>query len=163
MPARVDRRETSQRHQLVALAMKTYEIRDPGEARRHILQGLLLSRAASLSADRVASALAWGMEIVSDGSPLPPMGFVADVGQVAIGANRGVDVAHLPDVQGLDHTVTRRYEDYVLGKLYADISFQRGSDALLRYDGRDRNRGLAYLVNQLRRVAVSAGQFCRRP
>lgn len=130
--------------------MTTYEIRDPDDARRHILQGLLLSRCAPMTGDRVTAALMWAMEIVSDGSPLPPLGFVADVGHVALGSLRSAELRQLPDVEGLDHTLTRRYEDYVLGKLYADISFERASDALLRYTGRDRDRGLAYLINQQR-------------
>ncbi len=90
------------------------------------------------------------MEIVSDGSPLPPVGFVADVGHVAFGSLRSSDLTRLPSIEGLEHTITRRYEDYVLGKLFADISFERAGDALLRYSGRDRNRGLAYIVNQQR-------------
>jgi hypothetical protein len=130
--------------------MSTYEIRDPDRARTHILQGLLLSRSAPLTAERAAAALTWAMEIVSDGSPLPPLGFVADVGHVALGALRTADLLQLPEVEGLDHTLSRRYEDYVLGKLYADISFERASDALLRYRGRDRDRGLAYMVNAQR-------------
>ena len=130
--------------------MTTYEIRDPDEARRYILQGLLLARSAPLTPELASSALAWAMEIVADGSPLPPMGFVADVGQITFGTLRGADPSNLPDVEGLDHTVSRRYEDYVLGKLYADMSFERASDALARYRGRDRNRGLAYIVNTMR-------------
>ncbi len=130
--------------------MNVYEIRDPDDARRHLLQGLLLSRSGPITPDKATAALAWAMEIVSDGSPLPPLGFVADVGFVALGAQRSTDLAKLDSIEGLDHAVTRRYEDYVLGKLYADISFERASDALLRYQGRDRDRCLAYIVGQQR-------------
>jgi hypothetical protein len=42
----------------------------------------------------------------------------------------------------------RTYEDHVLGKLYADWTFSRASDALRRYKGRDQARGLAFLVKQ---------------
>jgi hypothetical protein len=42
------------------------------------------------------------------------------------------------------------YEDYVVGKLYADVSIERAGDALRRYRGRDRNRGLAFVVEQMR-------------
>lgn len=130
--------------------MQMIEIRDPEEARRHILQGMLLSRAAPISAQRMSDALRWAVELVSDGSPLPLLGFVADVGQIALGPPTSIDATPLPDVEGLDHSLTRRYEDYVLGKLYADLSFERGSDALLRFHGRDRDRGLAYFINQQR-------------
>lgn len=130
--------------------MSNYEIRDPDQARQHILQGLLLSRCAPMTAARAVDALQWSMEIVSDGSPLPPMGFVADVGYVAFGSLRSADLNQSQSVPGLDPTVSRRYEDYVLGKLYADMSFERASDAVMRFNGRDRHRGLAYMINQQR-------------
>lgn len=130
--------------------MSTYEIRDTDAARQHVLQGLLLSRSAPITPKSVSRALAWSMEVVSDGSPLPTVGFVADVGFVALGTTRSSDLTRLENVEGLDHTITRRYEDYVLGKLYADISFDRAGDALLRYSGRDQDRGVAYIINQQR-------------
>jgi hypothetical protein len=46
--------------------------------------------------------------------------------------------------------LARTYEDHVLGKLYADFHFERATDALRRYQGRDRARGLAFLLNQMR-------------
>ena len=52
-------------------------------------------------------------------------------------------------VPGWPPALGRTYEDHVLGKLYADWTFERASDALRRYQGKDRARGLAYLVNQL--------------
>jgi vWA domain found in the FtsH ternary systems/N-terminal helical region fused to the FtsH ternary system vWA domain len=130
--------------------MPNYVIRDPDAARQHLLQGLLLSRCAPLTPARTHSALQWAMEIVSDGSPLPPLGYVADVGYIAFGLLRSDDMPAARSVPGLDPTVTRRYEDYVLGKLYSDISFERGGDALMRYSGRDQHRGLAYMINQQR-------------
>jgi hypothetical protein len=46
------------------------------------------------------------------------------------------------------------YEDHVLGKLYADWTFERACDALRRYEKRrDRARGLAFLISQFRRRA----------
>ena len=45
-------------------------------------------------------------------------------------------------------SLLRTYEDHVLGKLYADWTFSRASDALRRYKGRDRARGLAFLFRQ---------------
>ncbi|MFK8114973.1 MAG: hypothetical protein AB8B91_22410 [Rubripirellula sp.] len=130
--------------------MSNYEIRDPDEARLHILQSLWLSRCVPMTAERAVQALQWSMEVVSDGSPLPPLGYVADVGYVAFGSLRSNDLTESQTVTGFDPTVSRRYEDYVLGKLYADLSFERASDALMRYSGRDRDRGLAYMINQQR-------------
>src|SRR5439155_21164744 len=48
-------------------------------------------------------------------------------------------------------------EDHVLGKLYADWTFERASDALRRYQGKDRVKGLAYVVNQIRERAGFGG------
>lgn len=130
--------------------MKTVrEIRDPDLARRYVLQGLLLSRAGTLTPARVEDTLNWAMELVSQGEPLPLTGFVGDVGQIASGTLRNIDMEKLPDVPGLDHADTRGYEDYVLGKLYVDLSFERSADAILRYQGRDRQRAIAYLIQRV--------------
>ena len=51
---------------------------------------------------------------------------------------------------GLPINVVRTYEDHVLGKLYADWSFGRAGDALRRYEGRDRARGLAFVLDRFR-------------
>src|SRR5207237_2898251 len=51
-------------------------------------------------------------------------------------------------VPALPINLLRTYEDHVLGKFYADWTFSRASDALRRYKGRDRARGLSFLVNQ---------------
>src|SRR5262249_42280253 len=51
----------------------------------------------------------------------------------------------------------RSYEDYVLGKIYVDWTFARASDALRRLQGRDRARGLAFVLNQFRERAGFAG------
>ncbi|MCA9173659.1 MAG: hypothetical protein KDB14_04160 [Planctomycetales bacterium] len=128
--------------------MTIYEIRDPDEARHHLLSSLWLGRGAPLTAERVDATLAWAEEIVSEGSPLPPLGFVADVGY-AVGGRR-VEAAVVENPYELDSAVARRYEDYVLGKMAADMTFERGVDAVQQYSGRDRNRAIAYLANTVR-------------
>ena len=40
----------------------------------------------------------------------------------------------------------RAYEDHVLGRLATDSAFERAAAAVARYQGRDRSRGLAFLV-----------------
>src|SRR5947209_18849389 len=118
-------------------------LRDPDEAQRYLLQGLWFQRALPPAAPTVKPALEWSLEIAAGGHPLPPTGFVADLGHAAFGSEREaraarehVTVPHLPP--GL----VRTYEDYVLGKLNADWTFERASDALRRYAERpDRVRG----------------------
>jgi hypothetical protein len=88
------------------------------------------------------------MEVASGGNPLPPVGFIADIGSIAFGADaehRHKDTLHVP---GWPPTLARTYEDHVLGKLYADWMFERAGDALRKYQGKDRTKGLAYVVNQ---------------
>lgn len=140
--------------------MDPIELRDLDAARRYVAEGLWLQRAVKPSAATVRPALEWAMEIASGGHPLPPTGFIADLGHIAFGADvelRAKEPLHIP---GLPPHLGRQYEDYVLGKLYADWTFERASDALRKYQGKDRTKGLAYVVNQVRERAVAnAGQL----
>ncbi|MFK7768150.1 MAG: hypothetical protein AB8B55_13080 [Mariniblastus sp.] len=130
--------------------MKIYDLRDPDDAKQYLLQGLLLSAAAPITKESLHQTLLCAMEIVSDGSPLPCVGLVGDVGMVALGLSSSE--TNLENLQGIerDPTIIRQYEDYVLGKFYADMSFERASDAISSYEGRDQRRGVAYIVNQIR-------------
>src|SRR5262249_16701531 len=60
---------------------------------------------------------------------------------------------------GLPAGLVRTYEDYVLGKLYADWHFERAADALRRYEGRDQDRGLAFILNQFRERSGFPGVY----
>src|SRR6202041_553718 len=77
-------------------------------------------------------------------------GFVADLGHVAFGedweSRSGREVISVPN---LPINLISTYEDHVLGKIYADWTFSRASDALRHYaKGRDQARGLAFLLGQ---------------
>src|SRR5262249_12676848 len=133
--------------------MNPLELFDPDEARTFLLQGLWLQRVLPPTVPTVQPALRWAHEVASEGQPLPPIGFVADLGHAAFALDwelktnkPKVVVPNLPG--GLMTT----YEDHVLGKVYADWTFSRAGEALRRYkeEGRERARGLAYLVNQFR-------------
>jgi hypothetical protein len=135
-----------------------YELRDPDEARRFLTQGVWWQRVTPPTAATVRPALEWALEVASSGQPLPPVGFVADLGNAAFGAdweNRpGQEVLAAPF---LPINLVRTYEDHVLGKLYADWTFGRAGDALRRYQGRDQARGLAFLLGQFRERAGFPG------
>src|SRR5437764_863491 len=60
-------------------------------------------------------------------------------------------------VPGLPGGLARSYEDLVLGKIYADATVERAGDAVRRYQGRDRGRGVAFVVNQFRERAGFGG------
>src|SRR5262249_22496912 len=132
-------------------------LRDLDAAKRFVVEGLWLQRAMRPTAGTVRPALDWAMELASGGHPLPPTGFVADVGHIALGADaehRSKEALHIP---GWPPALGRSYEDDVLGKFYADWTFERASDALRKYQGKDRTKGLAYIVNQIRERAGFGG------
>jgi hypothetical protein len=137
--------------------MKSYEIRDLEQARRFLLQGLWWQRVVPPAAATVQPALQWAMEAASAGQPLPPVGFIADLGQAAFGLDEGRSGRSAAPPPALPINLVRTYEDHVLGKLYADWTFNRAGDALRRYQGRDRARGLAYLLDQFRQRANFPG------
>jgi hypothetical protein len=138
--------------------MEPIELRDLEAARRYVVEGLWLQRAVKPSAATVKDALGWAMEIASGGHPLPPVGFVADVGHVAFGADAEHRLKEPLHVPGWPPNLGRQYEDHVLGRLYADWTFERASDALRRYQvGKERTRGLAYVVDQVRERAGFTG------
>ena len=129
--------------------MPAVELRNPDDARRYLLQGLWLPRAEPPTAARVRVALEWAMEIASSGYLLPPVGIVADVGTIVFGVEFTKRTKEQTVVPNWPIHLGRSYEDHVLGKLDSDILFDRASDGLRRYEGPDRAKGLAYLVNQM--------------
>ena len=136
------------------------ELRDLDEARTFVLQSLWLQRVTLPTEKTVEPALSWAMEIINGGQPLPGLGFLADLGQFAfatdsIFSNR----QEFPVISGLPQGLMRTYEDYVLGKLFGDQAFERAGDALRHYKGRDRARGLAFVVNQFRERADFVGIY----
>jgi hypothetical protein len=134
------------------------ELRDAGLARRYLLQGLWLQRARPPAAQAVRPALEWALEIAAGGRPLPPVGFVADLGHTALGADPAAPAGPEPlAAAGLPAGLARTYEDHVLGKVYGDGTFERAAAALRRFRGRERARGLAFLIDQFRQRAEVGG------
>jgi hypothetical protein len=135
--------------------MNVYDIRDLDEARTFLQQGLWLQRVVPPTAETVKPALEWCLEVLARGNPLPPVGFVADLGHVAFDMDwEGKTARHKAVVPNLPASLLPTYEDHVLGKIYADWSFSNAAEALRRYkEGRDRNRGLAFVLNQFRERA----------
>jgi hypothetical protein len=96
--------------------------------------------------------------IADAGHPLPPTGFVADLGHLALGKDRDgrrqKDQISVPD---WPPQLARTYDDHVLGKLYADWTFERAGDALKRIEAAKQPLGLAYMVRQIRERAGLGG------
>jgi hypothetical protein len=144
--------------------MEPIEIRNLDTARRFVVEGFHLQRAVKPSAATVRTALEWAMEVASGDQPLPPVGFVADVGHVLLDTDAEQQrTKECPFIPEWSKKIAERYDDYVLGKLYADWTFERASDALRRYKGRDQKKdqvkGIAYIVSRIRDRAGCGGVF----
>ncbi len=145
--------------------MKIHILRNTEEARQFLLQGLWWQRVLTPTAATVREALLWAKELISEGHPIPPLGFLADVGHLAIRSDwERRDAREHLIAPVLPMTLVRTYEDQVLGKLYVDHSFSRASDALHKYSKdsktREQSRGLAYLLTKFRdRACYDAVEF----
>jgi hypothetical protein len=139
--------------------MKSIELRDLDEARTIVTQGLYLQRAMQPGAGTVKDALEWALEILSQGNPLPPVSFIADLGHIAFSMDwETKNTRQRLVVPNVSPNLLAAYEDHVLGKIYADWTFSRASEALRHYhEGRDRSRGLAFVINQIRLNAGFSG------
>lgn len=126
--------------------MSVRELRDLGEARQFVQAGLWLQRVLAPTTATVRTILEWALEAAANGHPLPPVGLLADLGHAVFLA----DQRALPgESVGWPHGLARAYEDHFLGKIHTDPNLERAADALRRYQGRDRARGLAFLLNQI--------------
>lgn len=135
--------------------MNIIELRDAAEARQFLVQGLWWQRILPVRAEPLPTILGWALAIAAEGDPLPPLGFIADMGHMIFRASTGL--AQNVQSTGWPTTLRRGYEDYVLGKLFADSSFERGGAALLPYPTLERGKGLAFLINQMRQRAGFPG------
>ena len=128
--------------------MTPIELRDPELARAFLLQSIWLQRTVAPNSIDCKRCIEWAMQIVSAGDAIPPLGFIADIGRLVFTeSDSNADSVVIPHISS---SLIRGYEDYVLGKLYADASFERGADGLAKYSNPDdRAKGLAFLVSQM--------------
>src|SRR5438105_10084343 len=104
--------------------MEPIELRDLDAARYFLTEGLWLQRAVKPNVETVKHALEWAMEVAASGHPLPPVGFIGDLGHLAFGTDaehRTKEALHIP---GWPAALARMYEDHVLGKPYTDAMFE---------------------------------------
>jgi hypothetical protein len=100
--------------------VKAVELRDLGEAKAYVAPGLLFARAAPLTPGLIRLTLDTALALAAGGDPLPPVGFLADLAHVLLGEATSGPAKDLPPVPGWPAEATRRYEDFVLGKLTSD-------------------------------------------
>lgn len=128
--------------------MAATELRDSEIARTFLMQGLWLQRLNPTTVETIGAPLSCALTLAAADDAVPPVGFIADV----IHLIRGDIVTQHDDVHGphgLPPQSIRAYEDYVLGKLYADAAFERASTAISRYDEADRIKAIAWLLARL--------------
>ncbi len=135
--------------------MTVVELADVDDARTWVRQGLWLRRLDPPTAAGVPQAMEWALTAASNGDPLPPVGFVADLGRLLLGgpARRPA----VSDPPGWPTGLGQSYEDHLLGRLFADAAMERAADAVHRYAGKDRAAGVAFVLRRLRERAGVGG------
>lgn len=123
------------------------ELRDSKQAQHYLLQSWSLGRAAKLNSTTLQATLRVALELASEGNPLAPLGFISDLVSALAGIHQ-TTAEETWQTPAADSASVRRYEDYVLGKFAADMSLERASDELQKYKGRDRDRAVAFAVQQ---------------
>lgn len=141
---------------------KIHDLRDPDQTRRLLVQGVWLSRVRPPSAATLRTTIRYALEVVSAGHPMPPPGFIADLGNLLFDTEWATrSQRELPTLPNVSPSLICSYEDRVLGKFDSDQRFGRAVDALRRLgkdeEGRQRGLGLSYLLEQLRRQSKFGG------
>jgi hypothetical protein len=134
-------------------------LRDANEANRFLVQSFWFQRVVEPRAAVIYPVLDLALEIGDKGSPLPPLGFLADLWHLIFGTESTPRRNEFPALEGVPPTLSRSYEDHVLGKLFIDLRFERAADAVKRYSNENRERliGMAFIVKQFRERAGIGG------
>jgi hypothetical protein len=137
--------------------MEPVELRDPEAARRFLIQGIWLQRVRRPAGSTIRPVWDFSLAIAAAGDPLPPIGFVADFAHVLLDTENSSLPAPVAVSAGFPASLARKYEDYVLGKIFADRTVDRAADVVRRVQGWDRARGAAYIVTRFRERAGFGG------
>ena len=124
------------------------ELRDSELARTWLMQGVCLQRLPPVNLESVGDPLACALALAASDEPIPPLGFIADVIRL-VESSAAVERDRPRHASELDLQTVRAYEDCVLGKLYADASFERASVAICGYEAADRIRATAWLLARI--------------
>lgn len=131
----------------------------PGDdaARAWIAAGAALVRVATPTPAVCARLSVWGVATLEERLTLPPIGVIADLGALLLGADRGARLP-LPAEHPRLALALRRYEDAVLARLAAEPRLVAASDAAARAPGEHHPRAVALLVSAvLRHAGYGAG------
>jgi hypothetical protein len=112
--------------------------------RRLLLESLYFRRIPPLEPQSITPACAWLTELAGTGRGVPPLGFIADIGNLML----ALDENNVVKTPAYTAEILTRYESVVLEQLYADWSFARASAAARRYEGRAAAKILAFLMER---------------
>lgn len=129
--------------------MVFHELTSADDIQAYVLHGLCLMRSARWQPAIARPALQWILALASEGHPLPPPGFIADVGVIVTGME-GQLRGERNSTSTTQFSNARAYEDYVVSKIFADRSIDRASDAMRRITDKDRPRALAFVAERMR-------------
>jgi len=151
LSARVRARALKRKRQIRTM---TTELRDPTDVRRFVAQGACLQRIAPRVL-RTSPPFWTGRSPSPGGVPLPPLGFVADVGHMISRASTAMNVDPTPN-PGCPRPGAH-LRGAVLGKLLADSTFERAGERSARTEARSRT-GAGVSV----RASARAHRHCGR-
>ncbi|PIE19951.1 MAG: hypothetical protein CSA65_00465 [Proteobacteria bacterium] len=118
------------------------------DTERWLAVGFCLGRLTRPSAESVALASPWVRAALEEAPQLPPVGVIADVGQLLAGAALDSSRALSSGDPAVDRALAR-YDEHVLGRLAADPRLEAAADALARLPERQRPAAVALVVEHL--------------
>ncbi len=119
------------------------------QARRGVMESLALARLIDCTdAAAVRETFEWGQMIFIMGWPVPPLGFVADIGQSVFDRSWDALDAVSPSACW-PPSLRQQYEEFWLRRLWTDRGFQRAAAFLRRLSPDERKRGIAFLSSYL--------------
>jgi hypothetical protein len=115
---------------------------------RWLAVGLCLGRLIRPSAAAVDEVCPWVRAAVEEAPQLPPVGVIADVGQLLSGALLDSSRALSPGDPAVERALAR-YDEQVLGRLAADPRLEAAGDALARLPEHRRPAAVALAVEHI--------------
>ena len=119
-------------------------------ASRYVCESYWFQRNGRPHVEQLPVVLRWAQALAEEGLGVPPLGMLADIGGLAVGHVVGQpSAASACDPHRLPLRLLRRYEDYVLGRLWSDGDFERAVAAVGSCHVSRRTASVAFLVHRV--------------
>ena len=119
-------------------------------ASRYLCESFWFQRYGQPQAQHVPDVLRWAHALSEEGLGVPSLGMLADIGHLAVrhvASERSA--ASTCDPRRLPSGLLRRYEDYVLGRLWSDRDFERAVAAVSSCEASRIPASVAFLVHRV--------------